>query len=161
MAFRTATGRRGDVVLLSKFGMIGEFFLGRMVGGVFEGSQTPDFRRRDTLHLIREAPSRLVTQVRTDTAHRYRYVRYFGPYKGYCNISEVAFYGSPSDSLPLQGTVIGPGRRCTVRLPALPRHPSGRVPASEEPYARGGRAHLRVQGRAAEVLVILSSFAKW
>lgn len=110
MAFRTATGRRGDVVLLSKFGMIGEFFLGRMVGGVFEGSQTPDFRRRDTLHLIREAPSRLVTQVRTDTARRYRYVRYFGPYKGYCNISEVAFYGSPSDSLPLQGTVIGPER---------------------------------------------------
>ena len=63
-----------------------------------------------TGHLIREAPSRLVTQVRTDTARRYRYVRYFGPYKGYCNISEVAFYGSPSDSLPLQGTVIGPER---------------------------------------------------
>ena len=39
-----------------------------------------------------------------------RDVRYFGPYKGYCNISEVAFYGSPSDSLPLQGTVIGPER---------------------------------------------------
>ncbi len=32
-----------DVVLFSKFGMIGEFFLGRMVGGVFEGSRSPGF----------------------------------------------------------------------------------------------------------------------
>lgn len=88
-------GRKGDVVLLSKFGMIGEFYLGRMVGGVFEGGDTPDFLRRDTLFLIREAPSCLCTVARTDTTKLYRYVRYFGPYKGYCNLAEV----SQSDSL--------------------------------------------------------------
>ena len=89
LAFHSPEGRKGDVVLLSKFGMIGEFYLGRMVGGVFEGGDTPDFLRRDTLFLIREAPSRLCTVARTDTTKRYRYVRYFGPYKGYCNVAEV------------------------------------------------------------------------
>ena len=108
MAFRTATGRRGDVVLLSKFGMIGEFFLGRMVGGVFEGSQTPDFRRRDTLYMVRKAPGRLCTVARTDTTKRYRYVRYFGPFKGYCDVAEVSF--RRSDGRMLSGKIIGPER---------------------------------------------------
>lgn len=91
LTFRSPGNRKGDVVLLSKFGMIGEFYLGRMVGGVFEGSDTPDFLHRDTLYLIDETPSRLCTVVRTDTTKRYRYVRYFGPYKGYCNVAEVSF----------------------------------------------------------------------
>ena len=108
MSFRSPGNRKGDVVLLSKFGMIGEFYLGRMVGGVFEGSDTPDFRLRDTLFFIREAPSRLCTVARTDTVKRYRYVRYFGPYKGYCDVSEVSFLAS--DGSALQGTVIGPER---------------------------------------------------
>lgn len=106
MTFHIPGKRKGDIVLLSKFGMIGEFYLGRMIGGVFEGSNTPDFRLRDTLFLIREAPSRLYTVAHTDTVKRYRYVRYFGPYKGYCNVAEVSFF-APDDSM-LEGKIIGP-----------------------------------------------------
>lgn len=108
LTFHSPGNRKGDVVLLSKFGMIGEFYLGRMVGGVFEGSDTPDFLHRDTLYLIDETPSRLCTVVRTDTTKRYRYVRYFGPYKGYCNVAEVSFRAP--DGSALQGRIIGPER---------------------------------------------------
>ena len=43
MEFYAPEKETEDVVLFSKFGMIGEFFLGRMVGGVFEGSRSPGF----------------------------------------------------------------------------------------------------------------------
>ena len=102
-----------DVVLLSKFGMLGEFYLGRMVGGVFEGSDTPDFRRKDTLFRIGETPVRLCTAVRADSSRANRYVRYYGPAGGYGNISEAAFYASWTDTVPLRGKVIGPADGAT------------------------------------------------
>ena len=97
-----------DVVLFSKFGMIGEFFLGRMVGGVFEGSQSPGFEHPDTLFRIQDMPLRLCTAVRADSTKAYRYVRYFGPRGGFGNVSEVGFYSSWADAEPLKGDILGP-----------------------------------------------------
>lgn len=97
-----------DVVLFSKFGMIGEFFLGRMVGGVFEGSRSPGFEHPDTLFRIKDMPLRLCTAVRVDSTKTYRYVRYFGPRGGFGNVSEVGFYSSWADTEPLKGDILGP-----------------------------------------------------
>lgn len=97
-----------DVVLFSKFGMIGEFFLGRMVGGVFEGSRSPGFEHPDTLFRIKDMPLRLCTAVRVDSTKAYRYVRYFGPRGGFGNVSEVGFYSSWADTEPLKGDILGP-----------------------------------------------------
>ena len=98
-----------DVVLFSKFGMIGEFFLGRMVGGVFEASDHPDFRRPDTLFAIKERPPRLRNVVcLPDKGKAYRYVRYYGPRTRHCNVSELAFYASAADTAALRGRIVSP-----------------------------------------------------
>ena len=82
-------------------------FFTRMVDGVFEGSDTPDFRQRDTLHRITQAPHRLYTQVDLTPAKAYRYVRYYGPDSTACNVAEVSFYeqGKPLPTPP--GSLIG------------------------------------------------------
>lgn len=96
---------RGSVTLFSKFSIEKEYnFRKRMVGGVFEGSSHPDFRFPDTLHTIKEIPSRLFTRVPITSQKKYRYVRYKGPAQSHCNISEVQFY---SDSVYLTGTILG------------------------------------------------------
>jgi hypothetical protein len=38
---------------------------------------------------------------------KYRYVRYSGADGSYCDVSEIAFYETDSDSIPLQGKIIG------------------------------------------------------
>ena len=78
-----------------------------MVDGVFEGSNDPHFNRKDTLFIIKEFPERLWNVARVNSARSYRYVRYYGPKDSYCNISEVAFYTSFADSVPLKGKIIG------------------------------------------------------
>ena len=89
--------------------MIGEFFLGRMVGGVFEASNHPDFRRPDTLFAIKERPSRLRNVVcLPDKGKAYRYVRYYGPPTRHCNVSELAFYASAADTAALRGRIVSP-----------------------------------------------------
>lgn len=107
MEFYDVQEETEDVVLLSKFGMLGEFFLGRMVNGVFEGSNSPSFKQKDTLFLIRATPDRLCTVVKTGSSKAYRYVRYYGPAGGYGNISEAGFYSSVNDTMPLAGKYWG------------------------------------------------------
>ncbi|MCD8317979.1 MAG: hypothetical protein LUC45_03615, partial [Paraprevotella sp.] len=108
LCFYDAQAETENVVLLSKFGMLGEFFLGRMVNGVFEGSNTPSFTQKDTLFKVNEVPNRLCTVVTINPAKAYRYIRYYGPTGGYANISEATFYSSPHDTVSLSGKVIGP-----------------------------------------------------
>lgn len=96
------------VVLLSKTNLTAEdMFRKRMIHGVFEGSNDPDFVQKDTLHYIVERPNRLLTTVAVLSERTYRYVRYFGPKDGFCNVSEIAFYALENDSIPLQGDIIG------------------------------------------------------
>lgn len=106
LTFYTPENETEDVVLFSKFGMIGEFFLGRMTGGVFEGSNDKGFNQKDTLYEIETAPERLCTSVCINTDRKYRYIRYFGPEDGYCNISEAEFYDEEGERL--EGDILGP-----------------------------------------------------
>lgn len=99
------SGDEGNLTLFSKFSIEKEYNLRkRMVGGIFEGSNHPDFLNPDTLYMIKEIPFRLYTRVPVNSEKRYRYVRYKGPALSHCNVAEVQFY---SDSVYLTGTVIG------------------------------------------------------
>ncbi|HSV16625.1 MAG TPA: hypothetical protein VLI90_20340, partial [Tepidisphaeraceae bacterium] len=86
---------------------------GRMVGGVFEGSNTADFSSGVVnLFTISAAPveGSFTSQTITDTGS-YRYVRYLGPTGSHGNVAELEFDGvvpapAPASSA-LSGTIIG------------------------------------------------------
>lgn len=104
--FFRAGEERQEAVLLQKFK---EDFQAHMVGGVFEASDHPDFRRPDTLFAIKERPSRLRNVVcLPDKGEAYRYVRYYGPPTRHCNVSELAFYASAADTAALRGRIVSP-----------------------------------------------------
>ena len=67
----------------------------RMVGGRFQASSTPDFSSDVvTLYTISSAPPGGTFTTRTiANAGSYRYVRYYGPANGYCNVAEIEFSG--------------------------------------------------------------------
>lgn len=108
MTFFTPEEETEDVTLYSKFGMLGEFYIWRMTGGVFEGSNDPDFGKVDTLYKIPVAPERLCTRVSVNNPKKYKYLRYKGPDGSHCDVSEVAFYSVDSLDTPLHGKVVGP-----------------------------------------------------
>ena len=68
---------------------------GRMVGGVFQGSNTPDFSSGVvTLYTVASTPSSSAYTLAAVPNHSsFRYLRYLGPANGSCNVSEVIFYG--------------------------------------------------------------------
>lgn len=99
-----------DITLFSKFSLKDDqMFIGRMVGGVFEGSNSLDFKYKDTLFLIKEKPYRLKTVANILSPKEYRYVRYYGPPYSNCNIAEVSFYtkDSTNNLRHLKGDIIG------------------------------------------------------
>jgi hypothetical protein len=69
----------------------------RMVGGVFEASNVPDFSRNvETLYTITTAPDQsgtVFTSATVSPSVKYRYIRYVGPPGAYCNVGELTFYG--------------------------------------------------------------------
>ena len=107
-SFFTPSDSAERVVLYAKYPLHNdEKFQKRMVGGVFEGSNDPDFRRKEVLHTIAVKPERLRTEVRLAAPSRpYRYVRYMGPKKSHSCVAEVEFYAE-AGLLPLRGTPIG------------------------------------------------------
>lgn len=104
--FLSAKDSIQDVVLYAKFNLAEETFRGRMLGGVFEGSNDPSFKQKDTLFLVNEIPGRLNTVVQVSPRKPYRYVRYYGSPGGHCNISEAAFFGENGIDI-LKGKIIG------------------------------------------------------
>ncbi len=92
-------------ILYSKYSLEGEnHFRDRMVGGIFEASTNPEFKKPDTLHIIKERPFRLYHHVPVSSAEPYRFIRYKGPKDSYCNVSEIQFF---SDSILLRGKIMG------------------------------------------------------
>ena len=82
-----------DITVFRKFPELQELWLQRrMLGGAFEGSNDADFLEKDTLYIITELPKRLLVSVGPDMSGPYRYVRYFGPKKGFCNIADMYVY---------------------------------------------------------------------
>jgi hypothetical protein len=68
----------------------------RMVGGVIQGSNTADFSSGvTTLYTIATAPTDngTFTTATFSNTTPFRYVRYLSPTNGYCNISEIQFFG--------------------------------------------------------------------
>ena len=96
-----------DVTLFAKYPLWqDEKYQKRMIGGVFEGSNDPDFRQKEVLFLIEKQPERLRTMAYSRSLTPFRYVRYIGPEKGHCNVAEIEFYEA-GGLLPLSGRVIG------------------------------------------------------
>lgn len=108
MHYFSGEKEKQDVILYAKYPINEENdFRNKMIGGVFEGSNNPDFSDKDTLFMVQSKPFRLKTNVRSWSDRMYRYFRYVGVRKAHCNIAEIAFYESGNDTTPLKGKVIG------------------------------------------------------
>ncbi len=70
-------------------------FSGRMVGGVFQGSNSPTFSTGVTdLYTVTAPPKAgVLTSVPITDAAAFRYVRYLSPQRSYGNVAEVDFFG--------------------------------------------------------------------
>lgn len=99
--------KKQDVVLYAKSNIeVEDLVRERMIGGVFEGSNQPDFSKKDTLFIIQNKPDRLNTAVCSRSDKEYCYIRYVGPPNSHCNVAEIAFYGK-SDTVALSGKIMG------------------------------------------------------
>jgi hypothetical protein len=74
-------------------------WLQRMHHGIFEGANQADFSDAKVLHIINHLPDMFYNDVTLRTPVNYRYVRYKSPEGGFCNVSEIAFYGSEGEKL--------------------------------------------------------------
>ena len=67
---------------------------GRVVLGVFEGANSPDFMDALPLYIITERGTiGQISYADIQCSRGFRYVRYVGPSDARCNIAEIAFYG--------------------------------------------------------------------
>jgi len=67
---------------------------GRMLLGVFEGANLPDFGDAIPLFLVKDLPAENILTTKTINCSKgFRYVRYVGPNNVKCNIAEIEFYG--------------------------------------------------------------------
>ncbi len=75
----------------------------RMVGGVFQASNTADFSSNVvTLASVPLLPVEgAFSTIAVDNPTRFRYVRYLSPNGGWGNVSEVEFYGVPLPAAPV------------------------------------------------------------
>ena len=70
----------------------------RILLGVFEGANTPDFMDALPLYIITEIGSYGIMDYANITCSKgFRYVRYVGPSDERCNIAEIEFYGHPGE----------------------------------------------------------------
>lgn len=70
----------------------------RMLLGVFEGANNPDFGDAIPICLIDETPAQGVLTNKDVTCSRaFRYVRYIGPNDVKCNLAEIEFHGYASE----------------------------------------------------------------
>ena len=71
---------------------------GRVVLGVFQGANSPDFMDALPLYIITETGVIGQTDYAdVDCSRGFRYVRYVGPADARCNIAEIEFYGHPGE----------------------------------------------------------------
>jgi hypothetical protein len=77
-----------------------------IVGGKFQGANTPDFSDAEDLYILEEAPDFKYTTVSVSSERPYQYVRYFFPDTAQGNMAEIEFYEKNSQN-KLQGISIG------------------------------------------------------
>ncbi|MBQ8099613.1 MAG: CotH kinase family protein [Bacteroidaceae bacterium] len=70
----------------------------RMVLGIFEGANQPDFSDAIPIHIIKKAPTEgVMSTTPVNCSRGFRYVRYVGPEDARCNVSELRFYGTEGE----------------------------------------------------------------
>ena len=68
----------------------------RMVGGIFQGSNSADFSSPVTLYTIIATPAvGVLTTVNVSNPLAFQYVRYLSPAGSYGDVAEVQFFGTP------------------------------------------------------------------
>ena len=73
----------------------------RMIGGVFQGANRPDFADAVTLDSLTASPAAGVyTDNQTSDSLRFRYLRYVSGPNGYCNVAEIQFWGYKAIDTP-------------------------------------------------------------
>ena len=82
-----------------------DFWLFILDGGIFQGANDPNFIHPDILYTIKGKPDPFLNNITFDSQKKYRYVRYLSAPHQFCDISEIAFYGSSNTKL--QGKIIG------------------------------------------------------
>jgi hypothetical protein len=82
-------------------------FLQRMVGGIFQGANTSDFRNAVTLAKINSNPGEHFNTLTIKGKGKFRYVRYFSPHDSYGNIAEIEFYQQSESEAFLKGEILG------------------------------------------------------
>jgi hypothetical protein len=75
------------------------FYPARMLNGVFEGANKPDFSDAKILHTVKNVPEVRYNEVILKTPVNYRYVRYKSPLYSRCNVAEIEFYSSENEKL--------------------------------------------------------------
>jgi len=71
----------------------------RMIGGVFQGANAPDFSDAVTLFTVTAVPpTGVLTSVKVTCPKAFRYVRYLGAENSWGNVAEIEFYGYPSNA---------------------------------------------------------------
>ncbi len=71
---------------------------GRVVLGLFEGANQPDFSDALPLAIVRETgKNREMQYLDVQCSRGFRYVRYVGPHDVRCNVSELEFYGEKGE----------------------------------------------------------------
>ncbi|WP_462319178.1 hypothetical protein [Marinilabilia sp.] len=98
-------------------------WLERMIGGRFEGANSPDFSDREILSEITERPSEHFNTLHIENNTHYRYVRYLSPPQSRGNVAEIKFFGSDSIQSSLKGDVIGTKNYNNVRELAFDDNP--------------------------------------
>jgi fibronectin type 3 domain-containing protein len=84
-----------------------ENFQSRMVGGKFQGSNTPGFSSGvvDLFTITAQPTPGVLTTQTISNGTAFRYLRYLGPANGSCNVAEVEFYGTASGIVPPEAPV--------------------------------------------------------
>ena len=103
------TVRRQALKLIRKFPLdsLKKHYIKRMIGGIFQGANRPDFRDAVVLYQIKENPGEQYGTARVASEKKFRYVRYLSPPASHGNIAELEFYGDTSGRRKLTGRVIG------------------------------------------------------
>lgn len=103
------TKNLGSVRLLRKFPLNDwkTRFINRMVGGIFQGANSPDFSDAVNLFQILQNPGEHKNTITVNDNNKYRYVRYLSPIDGHGNVAELEFYSNDCGAIPLKGKTIG------------------------------------------------------
>ncbi len=129
-------------------------FISRMVGGLFQGSNAPDFSDNPvTLATVTLIPTTgAYTTVAVDQATAFRYVRYLGPPDSHCNVAEIQFFGVSVPAAPASvtgGMVEGTASLTWSATTSANSYNIKRAPAASGPFTTV--ATLRVPTNFTEV----------